>query len=128
MRIEHVALWTHDIERSRAFYETYFAAQANGRYESARVAGFASYFLTFPDGGCRLELMQLPELSPLAPVPALGYAHIALTLGSRQAVDAKVESMRAAGMVIRSEARLTGDGYYEAVVEDPDGNHLEISA
>lgn len=128
MKIEHVALWTYDIERSRAFYETHFGAQANARYESARVQGFASYFLAFPEGGCRLEIMQLPELSPLAPAPALGYAHLALALGSREAVDAKVESLRAAGVVIRSEARLTGDGYYEAVVEDPDGNALEISA
>jgi len=36
--------------------------------------------------------------------------------------------MRADGVHIRSEPRQTGDGYFEAVVEDPDGNSVEIIA
>lgn len=128
MHIEHVALWTSDIERSREFYGRWFGAVANARYESQRVRGFASYFLTFPQGGARLEVMQLPELSAAAPVPALGYAHIAVTVGSRDAVDALVAAARAAGVTIRSEARTTGDGYYEAVIDDPDGNQVEVTA
>ncbi len=128
MHIEHVALWTRDIERLRDFYGRWFGAEPNDRYESARVTGFASYFLTFPDGGARLELMQLPELSPAAPVPAMGYAHLAIRVGSRERVDALVESARSAGVRIRSEARLTGDGYYEAVLDDPDGNQVEVTA
>lgn len=128
MRIEHVALWTPDIERLRAFYERWFGAVANARYESARVLGFASYFLAFPDGGARLELMQLPELAPAAPVPAMGYAHLAIAVGSRERVDALVEAARSAGVRIRSEARVTGDGYYEAVIDDPDGNQVEVTA
>jgi len=127
MRIEHVALWTRDIERLRAFYERYLGAAANGRYESHRTPGFASYFLTFPDGGARLELMQLPSLGTLAQAPAPGYAHIAVSVGSLEAVDALVERMAQAGVNIRSGARLTGDGYYEAVVDDPDGNPVEIT-
>ena len=27
MQIEHVAIWTHDLERLRAFYEAYFGAR-----------------------------------------------------------------------------------------------------
>lgn len=126
MRIEHFALWTFDIERQRAFYQRYFGAKPNERYESDSTPGFASYFLSFPDGGARMELMQLPALSPLAPVHALGYAHLALSVGSRQAVDALVARMHADGIVIRSPARFTGDGYYEAVVDDPDGNPVEV--
>ena len=128
MKIEHVALWTHDIEQSRAFYQEFFDATANERYESARVRGFASYFLAFPGGETRLELMQLPQLSPMALPPALGYAHLAISVGSREKVDALVELARAAGVPIRSEARMTGDGYYEAVLEDPDGNPVEVTA
>ncbi|MBK8060453.1 MAG: VOC family protein [Gemmatimonadetes bacterium] len=128
MKIEHVALWTHDIDQSRAFYQAYFEAEANERYESARVRGFASYFLTFPGGETRLELMQLPQLSPMALPPALGYAHLAISVGSREQVDALVERARAAGVTIRSEARMTGDGYYEAVIDDPDGNPVEVTA
>lgn len=128
MKIEHVALWTHDIEQSRAFYQEFFGATANERYESARVRGFASFFLTFPGGETRLELMQLPQLSPMALPPALGYAHLAISVGGREQVDSLVELARAAGVPIRSEARMTGDGYYEAVLEDPDGNPVEVTA
>lgn len=127
MGIEHVALWTRDIERSRVFYESAFGARANARYESRNTVGFASYFLTFPNGGARLELMQLPVLAPAAPHPAVGYAHIAISVGARESVDALVERLRANGVRVRSEARMTGDGYYEAVVEDPDGNAVEIT-
>ena len=128
MKIEHVALWTHDIDQSRAFYQAYFEAEANERYESARVRGFASYFLTFPGGETRLELMQLPQLSPMALPPALGSAHLAISVGSHEQVDALVARARAAGVTIRSEARMTGDGYYEAVIDDPDGNPVEVTA
>ncbi|MFP5356678.1 MAG: VOC family protein [Gemmatimonadota bacterium] len=127
MKIEHVALWTRDIEPLREFYVRWFGARANGRYESASTPGFASYFLTFPEGGARLELMELPALHPLAPVHALGYAHLAISLGSRDAVDALVARMHEAGVRIRSGARLTGDGYYEAVIDDPDGNPVEVT-
>lgn len=127
MKIEHVALWTRDIERLRAFYEWWFGARANARYESARVRGFASYFLSLPGGGARLELMQLPTLSPTAPAPALGYAHLAISVGSRQAMDDLLRRMLESGVLIRSPARTTGDGYYEAVVEDPDGNEVELT-
>ena len=60
--------------------------------------------------------------------PALGYAHLAISVGSREQVDALVARARAAGVTIRSEARMTGDGYYEAVIEDPDGNPVEVTA
>ena len=35
MKIEHLAIWTGDLERLVAFYETYFGARAGRRYESA---------------------------------------------------------------------------------------------
>ena len=128
MRIEHAALWTRDLERLRAFYERYFDAQAGARYASATRSGFVSYFLRFPSGGARLELMALPELQDAAAGPAVGYAHLALAVGSCEAVDALTERLRADGVRVLAGPRRTGDGYYEAVVEDPDGNALEITA
>jgi lactoylglutathione lyase len=128
MRVEHVAVWTQDLERLRAFYERHFGARAGVRYASATRAGFASYFLAFPDGGARLELMTLPALEGQAPRVAPGYAHLALTLGSPAAVDALTERLRASGVPVLSGPRRTGDGYYEAVVADPDGNEIEITA
>jgi len=118
--IAHAALWTGDIERSRAFYERYFGATAGPLYRSKRRA-FASYFLQFPTGG-RLEIMQAPE------EPERGWAHIALSLGSRERVDELTSELATDGFRIRSAPRQTGDGYYESVIEDPDGNELEITA
>ena len=76
MRIEHIALWTKDIERLREFYVRWFDAVASGRYENP-TTGFASYFLSIGEGP-RLELMQRVDVTA-APEPATtGYAHLAL--------------------------------------------------
>jgi lactoylglutathione lyase len=111
----------------RAFYERYFDVSAGERYESATTIGFASYFLTFRDGGTRMELMYLPELAPKAQHPANGYPHFALSVGSGEAVVALTERMRGDGVTVVSEARTTGDGYFESVVADPDGNLIELT-
>lgn len=131
MHIEHVALWTPDpasLERLRTFYATYFGARAGERYESRRRPGFASYFLRFPDGGARLELMTVPGLGDAPPGEVRGYAHLAIALGSAAAVDALASRFAADGITVASGPRHTGDGYYEAVVHDPDGNVVEFTA
>ena len=71
--------------------------------------------------------MTLPTLGATPRAPTAGYAHIALSVGSPAAVDALTERLRAAAVPVISEPRRTGDGYYEAVVEDPDGNAIEIT-
>ena len=125
MTIEHVALWTPDLERSRQFYSKYFGASASARYRNP-VRQFSSYFLSFASGA-RLELMQQPQVLAAGPGPALGYAHLAFASGSVAAVQALTERLRGAGCPIVSEPRTTGDGYYESVIADPDGNLVEIT-
>ncbi|MGZ4290758.1 MAG: VOC family protein [Gaiellaceae bacterium] len=44
MRIEHVALWTDDLERLREWYERWLGARVGALYENAST-GFSSYFL-----------------------------------------------------------------------------------
>jgi lactoylglutathione lyase len=128
MTIEHVALWTADLERARRFYEAYFGATAGAPYHNPAKA-FTSYFLRFASGA-RLELMHRPDLlaAPTHAVPAVGYAHLAFAMGSRAAVDSLTERLRAAGHSVIGEPRTTGDGYYESVVADPDGNLVEITS
>ena len=128
MRLEHTAIWTTDPERLRAFYERYFGARSGPRYESATQAGFSSYFLDFPEGGARLELMSGPALGPASAPPSVGYAHLAIALGSPDTVAALTTRMRGDGVPVLSEPRRTGDGYFEAVVADADGNRLELTA
>ena len=125
MRIEHVALWTHDLERSRVFYETYFSATSNTKYRNESKQ-FESYFLTF-DSGARLELMQMPDIADATGEQTIGWVHIAMSTGSQEAVDQLTERLRADGYTIVGEPRTTGDGYYESVVLDPDGNRIEIT-
>lgn len=128
MRIEHIAIWTHDLERLRQFYETYLDGQANAKYVNPRKQ-FESYFLTFAEGA-RLELMQMPAVPPSkndAEQQFTGYIHIAFSAGSREAVDTLTDRLRHDGYHVLDGPRLTGDGYYESSVLDPDGNRLEIT-
>jgi lactoylglutathione lyase len=128
MKIEHIAIWTHNLERLKAFYQTYFGARTGAKYVNP-ARGFESYFLTFPTGG-RLELMYLPSLAdrPSAPSkPYVGYAHLAISIGSEQKVNALCAQLQSDGHYVLDGPRRTGDGYYEAVVLDPDGNLLEIT-
>ncbi len=130
MKIEHLAIWTHDLERLKAFYQTYFGGQANAKYLNS-AKGFASYFLTFGDGGARLELMQradVPNPDHPAGTELVGLTHFALAVGSPAKVDALTERLRSDGFAVASDPRTTGDGYYESVVLDPDGNRLELVA
>ena len=126
MQIEHTAVWVHNIEVSRAFYQAWFGATANARYENP-AKGLATYFLTFDDGP-RLELMQRGDVGHASGGETIGYAHIALSLGSEQDVDDLTAAMEAAGVTRVDGPRRTGDGYYESVVLDPDGNRIELTA
>lgn len=123
-RIEHVAIWVSDLESMRSFYSEAFGATSGARYENP-ATGFTSYFVSLGRGP-RLELMHLPGLAP-RPTAATGFAHIALALGGRAAVDTMVATWRRRGMVVESSPRVTGDGYYEAVVLDPEGNRIELT-
>ncbi len=127
MHIEHIAIWTLDLDGMRDFYETWFNAQVGQRYTNLG-KGFESCFLTFPSGA-RLELMRSTDLddSPEGAKLCPGYAHIAFSVGSEEEVDGLTERLRHAGHTIVDGPRRTGDGYYESVVLDPDGNRVEIT-
>ena len=79
MKLDHLAVWTRDIDRLAAFW----------------------------------------------PLDRTGLAHIALSLGGEAAVDAAAARL-AAHLV--AKPRRTGDGYYEAIFRDPDGNLVELVA
>ena len=128
-RIEHVALWVGDLEALCDFYVEHFGATAGPRYENA-AKGFASRFLDF-GAGARLELMSTITLSPVALAPGaqrMGLTHLAIAVGSDAAVDALTERLRGGGYAILDGPRRTGDGYYESVTLDPDGNRVEVTA
>ncbi|EKB5971908.1 VOC family protein [Listeria monocytogenes] len=125
MKIEHVALWTTNLEQMKQFYVTYFSATANDLYEN-KTKGFTSYFLSFEDGA-RLEIMSRTDVTGKTTGENLGWAHIAISTGTKEAVDELTEKLRQDGFAIAGEPRMTGDGYYESVVLDPEGNRIEIT-
>jgi lactoylglutathione lyase len=126
MRVEHVAVWAIDLDRVRDFYVTYFGASAGAKYVNP-AKGFESYFLSFPAGGARLELMRVPGLSTAPGDMRTGFAHVAFGLGSEVAVDALTARLRADGYRVVDGPRRTGDGYYESVALDPEGNRVELT-
>ncbi|MBI5669961.1 MAG: VOC family protein [Chloroflexi bacterium] len=128
MHIEHVAIWTHDLERLKDFYARYFNAVPSAKYTNS-FTQFESYFLTF-ETGARLELMQMPGIAAGpngGEQQFTGYNHLAFSVGSQEAVDALTEQLRRDGYPVIGEPRRTGDGYYESVILDPDGNRVEIT-
>lgn len=127
--IEHVALWTTDLERSKRFYAKYFGADAGREYANPS-KGFRSIFLSF-DGGTRIEVMQTSKLSLVVLEPGaqrMGLTHIAISVGSVDQVDELTRRLKEDGFAILDGPRRTGDGYYESVALDPDGNRVEIAA
>lgn len=125
-RVHHVALWVLDIERMRTFYVTHLGGRSGPLYHNPRTE-LRSYFITF-DNGCAIELMQGPNAGASPVGRTAGYTHIALSLGGRDAVDAAVDVLRQSGIKVQSGPRTTGDGYYEAVILDPEGNEIELTA
>ena len=125
-RIEHVGVWVRDIDVVAAFYARHFGARIGDRYQNPR-KGFASRFLAFGDGA-RLELMTRVDVTESSAGERLGLAHVAIEVAGEAAVDALAVALRAAGVPILDGPRRTGDGYYECVVLDPEGNRVEIAA
>ena len=60
-------------------------------------------------------------------VEHLGYAHLSFSVGSKEGVDRLTEQISADGIQVVGQPRTTGDGYYESVVLDPEGNRVEVT-
>lgn len=125
-RIEHVAMWVRDIDRVAEFYARHFGARVGDLYRNER-KGFESRFLEFASGA-RLEIMRRVDVTEGSTAERLGFAHIAITVGSEADVDAFAARIAADGSNVASAPRRTGDGYYECVVLDPEGNRVEVTA
>jgi len=126
MKIQHIAIWTKDLEALKMFYETYFQALAGRKYINPNTH-FESYFLNF-SSGARIEIMQMPDIlasSKTVDAKYFGYAHIAISVGSKKQVNQSTDLLEKNGVLIVSKPRTTGDGNYESVVMDPDGNKIE---
>lgn len=127
MKIEHIAIWVKDIETMKDFYVKYFDGVANDKYVNLQKS-FESYFITFKSGS-RLEIMAkstIKELIKDLNDEYYGYAHLAFRLGSKEKVNTLTSQLKEEGVNVIGEPRLTGDGYYESCILDPEGNRVEL--
>jgi lactoylglutathione lyase len=120
-----VAIWVKDLEAMREFYETYFNCKSNNKYHNSEKK-FESYFLIF-ESGARLEIMRKVGMNQQNRVDQMGWAHIAISLGSRDSVNQMTARLKNDGYPTISGPRVTGDGYYESVIEDPERNLIELT-
>jgi lactoylglutathione lyase len=128
-RVHHIALWASDINRICDFYSRAFKATIGPLYAN-KAKGFTSRFLSFEDGAS-IEVMASTALSfepKVSGMQRLGFTHLAIALGSEQAVDDLARQLRDQGVEVIDGPRRTGDGYYECVALDPEGNRVEITA
>jgi len=129
MTLEHVAIWTNQLEQLKDFYVKYFNGVPNSKYIN-ETKQFQSYFLTFISGA-RLELMSMPSIpnneNDTVTKQHLGIIHLAFGVDTIAEVDQKAIELKDAGFPILSGPRKTGDGYYEFETLDPDNNRLEVT-
>ena len=124
-KVTHIGIYTVDLERMKDFYVKYFDAECNEKYVNDE--GFSSYFLTF-DSDVRVEIMGNTNLEYHAFKDLeSGMNHLAFSVGSKENVIALTKQLEEDGYAITSQPQMTGDGYYESKVSDPDGNSIEIT-
>jgi lactoylglutathione lyase len=130
MKIDHIAIWTSQLENLKDYYVKYFNGKSNQKYLN-KERHFESYFVTF-ESGARIELMQMPgipaNLNDTVEKQYVGIIHLAFGTDSMELVDAKLHELKKDGFKILKGPRKTGDGYYEFETLDPDNNRIEVSA
>ena len=127
MKIAHMALWTQDLEQQARFWVSFFDGKINEKYRSKTNPCFESYFVKIGEE-IAIELMTKPGLVGQQPDNnRCGWVHLAISVGGNENVDAVAMQAQKQGILV-SGPRTTGDGYYEAVIKDPDGNLIEIVA
>ena len=130
MILEHVAIWTTQLEALKNYYIKYFDARPNNKYTNHQKK-FQSYFLSFKSGA-RLELMTMPGIpanqNDTLQKQHTGIIHLAFGVNTMDEVNAKAKELETDGFLILSGPRKTGDGYYEFETLDPDNNRIEVTA
>ncbi len=128
MKFEHIAIWVKDLEEVKDFYIRYFGMKCSVKYINPKKQ-YSSYFLSFSNSETRFEIMHRPDVSEFAGNKGLsnGFAHLSISVGSKELVNELTEKIRQEGFAVAGEPRTTGDGYYESVILDPEGNYIEIT-
>jgi lactoylglutathione lyase len=129
MRIDHIAIWTTNLELLKNYYVMYFNGNAGEKYINGETH-FESYFINF-ESGSRIELMKKPgipeNLYDRSGSQHLGLIHLAFEEENMEMVNKKAMELADNGFKIIRGPRETGDGYYEFETFDPDNNRIEVA-
>ena len=98
------------------FYTIYYFIEYNNK--------FSSKFVCLPNGA-QVEIMHSGINAKSDKVKS--NMHIAISLGSIYEVDRITTDMKKAGITVLDGPRTTGDGFYESLIADPEGNHIELT-
>lgn len=103
MQIDHIALYTRDLERLCEFYTKYFDGTAGKLYQNEET-GTQACFVSFADGA-RLEIVTRPQFEDAEHSRLwTGWAHTSFKAGTRENVDAL---SRCARRAMRSRMALS---------------------
>jgi len=127
MKIDHIAIWTRNLDKLKDFYLRFFDCKVSVRYDNIKNS-FSSYFLSFTGCDTRIEIMQRPDIGDRDNNERIGLAHFAISVGTKEQVNNLTKRFEISGVTIDSYPRTTGDGYYESVIRDPDNNKIELTA
>ena len=128
MKLDHIALWTTQIEVLSDFYVTYSGGIADELYIDPQGDVSCRYIL-FPEGS-KLEIMQannIHERHNKITDRIVGLTHLAFDAKSKQRVDTLTETLRKNGYQIEKPATMITENFYESAIFDPDGNIIEIN-
>ncbi len=114
MKIEHIAIWTKQLEVLKRFYEDYFGA-TNSKYHNP-AKGFLFIF-PFATGSRQRSWKWTRFLNRKMTLRSIYRLHsYGDSLGSEKAVDELTNRLVEDGYERLDGPRRTGDGYYESCV------------
>lgn len=122
-KISHISIWVNDIENCKNFYCKNLNGTPSDIYKNNK-KDFCSYFISFTSGP-RLELMS--SISGQKIIQSTPKPHFSLSVGSKKEVNRLTGQLSENGISIIDKPRKTGDGYYESVICDPEGNLIELT-
>ena len=121
MKLAHIGIETNDLYSMELFYTRYLGFTRSYDYISRNTPGLRTIFLT--RGDAYLELLTR-EPASAAQTDRRAVYHISLESAD---VDAEYETLSQFPGLKVKKPRITGDGFREMELVDPDGNVIEIS-
>jgi len=122
LRFGHVGVEVADLFTMEQFYRTALGLELRYRHVSRNSPGLRTVLLG--RDGLEVELLERPRPAGEPPRAA---GHFAVAVEDVDAAHARLAALGLPGVRLEPP-RDTGDGFREAVVHDPEGNVIELSA